>query len=160
MNGSVLALGISGNMLYAGGNFTTAGGVAANYIAQWDGTSWLPMGSGMNNVVNALTVSGNALYAGGNFTTAGTKLSSYVAEAILPIPLSILTTDGNFGFTNGGFGFDIVGPPGSSVVIQTCTDLQTWVPLQTNTLNPTGLLYFSDTQSPATTQRFYNVILP
>jgi hypothetical protein len=114
----------------------------------------------MNNIVNALLVSGNTLYAGGSFTAAGTNVSAYIAEAILPIPLSILTTDGNFGLTNGYFGFDISGPPGSNVVIQTSTDLQTWVPLQTNTLNPGGLLYFSDTQSPANTQRFYNVVLP
>ena len=61
---------------------------------------------------------------------------------------------------NGYFGFDISGPPNSNVVIQTSTDLQTWIPLQTNTLNPSGLLYFSDTQSPANGQRFYNVFLP
>ncbi len=33
--------------LYAGGRFTMAGGVAANAIAKWDGTQWLPLGSGM-----------------------------------------------------------------------------------------------------------------
>jgi hypothetical protein len=65
----------TGAALYAGGQFTTAGGVAANYIAKWDGTQWTPLGSGMNNQVNALTVfddgSGPALYAGGRFITAG-----------------------------------------------------------------------------------------
>ena len=64
-----------GPALYAGGCFTTAGGVAANRIAKWDGSSWAALGSGMNGVVNALTVfddgGGPALYAGGNFTTAG-----------------------------------------------------------------------------------------
>ncbi|MGB9613419.1 MAG: chitobiase/beta-hexosaminidase C-terminal domain-containing protein, partial [Candidatus Margulisiibacteriota bacterium] len=41
MNGSVYALAVdsSGN-LYAGGSFTTAGGVSANRIAKWNGSSW------------------------------------------------------------------------------------------------------------------------
>ena len=49
MNNTVYALAVdaSGN-LYAGGNFTTAGGVTANYIAKWNGTSWSALGSGMN----------------------------------------------------------------------------------------------------------------
>ena len=34
----VSALAVSGSTLYAGGNFTTAGGSAANYIAQWNGS--------------------------------------------------------------------------------------------------------------------------
>ena len=66
----------SGPALYAGGDFTTAGGVAANHIAKWDGASWSALGSGMNGSTSyALAVfddgSGPALYAGGAFTTAG-----------------------------------------------------------------------------------------
>ena len=44
---SVAALAVSGGTLYAGGNFTTAGGSAANYIAQWNGSSWSALGSGI-----------------------------------------------------------------------------------------------------------------
>jgi hypothetical protein len=40
------------------------------------------------------------------------------------------------------------------VVIQASTDLQTWIPLQTNLLG-SGLLYFSDAQSAANVKRFY-----
>jgi hypothetical protein len=73
MNGSVNALAIdaSGN-LYAGGSFTTAGGVTVNRIAKWNGSTWSALGSGMNTIVYALAFdsSGN-LYAGGSFTTAG-----------------------------------------------------------------------------------------
>jgi hypothetical protein len=155
----VSGLAVSGSTLYAGGQFASAGGVPANNIAQWNGTNWSPLGSGIGFTFT-VAVSGSVLYAGGSFIGAGTNVAYYFAEAILPVPLSILTTDSNFGLTNGYFGFDVAGPPGSNVVIQTSTDLQTWLPLQTNTLNPTGLLYFSDTQSPATTQRFYNVVLP
>ena len=37
MNYGVVALAVSGGALYAGGVFTTAGGTAANCIAQWNG---------------------------------------------------------------------------------------------------------------------------
>ncbi len=67
-----------GPALYAGGFFSTAGGVTVNRIARWNGTSWSALGSGMNNnsLVNCLAVfddgagDGPALYAGGTFTTA------------------------------------------------------------------------------------------
>ncbi|MBN2384031.1 hypothetical protein JXQ70_14240 [bacterium] len=68
---NALAVDDSGN-LYAGGHFTTAGGVTANRIARWDGSSWSALGSGLNDTADALAVdeSGN-LYAGGSFTKAG-----------------------------------------------------------------------------------------
>jgi hypothetical protein len=83
VNGGVDALAVfddgSGSALYAGGEFTTAGGISANGIAKWNGSSWSALGSGMAAsgppIVKALTPfddgSGPALYAGGYFTTAG-----------------------------------------------------------------------------------------
>ena len=47
----VYALAVSGSTLYAGGDFTTAGGNAANNIAQWNGSSWSALGSGMRRLV-------------------------------------------------------------------------------------------------------------
>jgi hypothetical protein len=81
-----LALAVSGTMLYAGGEFTKAGGTNVNYIAQWDGTNWSPLGSGMGAMggntpsVLALAVSGGTLYAGGEFTTAGGSNANYIAQ--------------------------------------------------------------------------------
>jgi hypothetical protein len=51
----------SGPALYAGGDFTTAGGGSANYLAKWNGASWSAMGSGpaagvFEPLVNALAV--------------------------------------------------------------------------------------------------------
>lgn len=38
-NGYVIALSSGGGSLYAGGNFTSIGGVATSYVARWDGTN-------------------------------------------------------------------------------------------------------------------------
>jgi hypothetical protein len=75
----------SGPALYAGGAFTTAGGVSANCIAKWNGTTWSALGSGINGgYVYALTVfddgSGPALYAGGIFTSAGGSAANSIAK--------------------------------------------------------------------------------
>jgi hypothetical protein len=77
----------SGSALYAGGSFTSAGGVAASSIAKFDGTGWSALGSGIDggvkNVVS-LTVfddgAGPALYAGGNFTSAGGTPAKNIAQ--------------------------------------------------------------------------------
>jgi hypothetical protein len=79
--GAVSALALDGNgKLYAGGEFTTAGGVSANRIAMWDGSSWSALGSGMNSYVSALALDGSGrLYAGGWFTTAGGVSANFIA---------------------------------------------------------------------------------
>jgi WD40 repeat protein len=78
-----LAVGPDGS-LYAGGDFTTAGGIAANNIARWDGTLWHSLGSGMGGLeryVAALAVGPDgSLYAGGWFTTAGGVAAINVAR--------------------------------------------------------------------------------
>ena len=67
-NGAVVALTANGTDIYAGGNFTTAGGAPANRIAKWDGSAWSPLGSGMDGQVNALLADNSGhLFVGGNF---------------------------------------------------------------------------------------------
>ncbi|HVM49225.1 MAG TPA: hypothetical protein VMU04_14435 [Candidatus Acidoferrum sp.] len=76
---TVNALAVMGSNLYAGGYFTSAGGVPATSIAQWNGTNWWPLGSGMGGTtpyVNALAVSGSTLYAGGYFSSVGEDASA------------------------------------------------------------------------------------
>ncbi len=77
---NAIVMDTNGN-LYAGGSFTNAGGANANYVAEWNGVTWMPLGSGMNDQVRALTFdpSGN-LYAGGFFTTAGGLSANYIAR--------------------------------------------------------------------------------
>ena len=82
----VYALAVSGSTLYAGGSFTKAGGKSANSIAQWNGSSWSALGSGLSDgdaygpYVSALAVSGSTLYVGGDFTSAGSSSANYIAQ--------------------------------------------------------------------------------
>jgi len=77
---NTIAFDPDGN-LYAGGNFTTAGGNPANYIAKWNGTTWSPLGTGLSNSCKSIAFGpdGN-LYAGGNFITAGGVSVNYIAK--------------------------------------------------------------------------------
>ena len=76
----------SGPALYAGGYFTTAGGVTVNHIAKWDGLVWSALGTGMGatDTVNALAVfddgSGPALYAAGRISSAGGVAAMNIAK--------------------------------------------------------------------------------
>lgn len=67
---AVYALAVYNNELIVGGHFSKAGGISANEIARWNGSSWLPFGNGMNGTVYALTVYNDLLIAAGIFTTA------------------------------------------------------------------------------------------
>jgi hypothetical protein len=159
VNNWIWALAVSGNNLYAGGDFTTASGVSVNNIAQWNGKNWSALGSGVNSSVYALAVSGTSLFAGGQFTMAGTNASAYLAEAILAPP-TIVTTNGNFGFTDNEsqFGFDVSAGAVQTLVVQGSTNLLNWVPLQTNVVGgPTW--HFNDPSVGGFAQRFYRVLL-
>lgn len=85
VGGTVTAiLPVSPTEVYVGGTFTTAGVVAANRIARFDGTSWSALGGGMSGVtspsVNALANDGVYLYAAGAFTNAGGTMVSSIAR--------------------------------------------------------------------------------
>lgn len=78
----------SGEALYAGGLFTTAGGVGATNLARWNGTTWSPVagafGEGTDAEARALAVfddgSGPALFVTGAFTAAGGIAASRIAK--------------------------------------------------------------------------------
>ena len=92
LDGPVLATvlhddgGGAGNVLYAGGEFTTAGGVELARVGRWDGASWSPVGLGIDGLVYALAVhddgsgAGDQLYAGGDFFLADGLPASRVAR--------------------------------------------------------------------------------
>lgn len=74
----------TGPALYAGGNFTTAGGQTVNRIARWNGASWATLGTGLSAAPLTMTVfddgSGAALYVGGLFATAGGQTVNGIAR--------------------------------------------------------------------------------
>lgn len=76
-NGSVRSMLWTGTDLYVGGTFTSIGGVSANRIARWDGSTWSALGTGTNNSVLALAWDGTNLYAGGTFSTPGSRVARW-----------------------------------------------------------------------------------
>ncbi|MGP1345616.1 MAG: hypothetical protein ACTS3F_02975 [Phycisphaerales bacterium] len=86
--GGVSALGVvdlgTGPALYASGAFASAGGIAAQGIARWDGAVWSPLGDGLDGAADVIVpitdVSGTSLIAGGDFATAGGLPASNVAR--------------------------------------------------------------------------------
>ncbi len=79
----------SGVALYVGGNFLTAGGLAANGIARWDGSSWSALGAGMDSgpfdagvaaLVSFDDGAGHDLFAGGLFHATFDSGDSFLAR--------------------------------------------------------------------------------
>ncbi|MBI3123918.1 MAG: carboxypeptidase regulatory-like domain-containing protein, partial [Ignavibacteriales bacterium] len=105
VNGTVHALATDGVNIYAGGNFTAAGGITANNIAKWNGSYWSPLvGSngvnGVNHAVKALVFTGGNLYAGGNFTTAGGLNAMHIAKWDGTNWLPLIDANGSWGVSD------------------------------------------------------------
>ena len=73
-----------GPALFAGGDFTIAGGGLANRVAKWTGSTWIPLGSGPDDEVNLLAGfddgTGPALYSAGSFESATGGSASRVSK--------------------------------------------------------------------------------
>lgn len=83
LDGSVSAFTVYNNELIIGGSFRTAGNDSVKGIAKWNGSSWVPLGSGMGGTspyVKALTVYNGELIAAGQFTTAGGVTVNRIAK--------------------------------------------------------------------------------
>jgi hypothetical protein len=82
----VKALEFLNDTLYAGGLFDASGSTTGlNRIAQWDGSSWLPVSGGVSTSgffkrVLALKTINGSLYVGGYFETAGSSPANAIAE--------------------------------------------------------------------------------
>lgn len=74
----------AGPALYIGGEANAGRGSRFGYVAKWTGTTWQPLGAGMNGPVYALTVhddgNGPRLIAGGAFTQASAAPALRVAR--------------------------------------------------------------------------------
>jgi hypothetical protein len=163
---SVASIALNGNLLYAGGSFTNAGGVYAPGIAQWDGTKWSGLGSGLFlSVFNGpgstrgMTVLGNDLYVGGSMTAAGDKPAMFFSRwndqlNFYPPPNPELIR--GLWLANRQFQFRLTGTSGESYILQGSTDLMTWTPLMTNS---TTLYDYVDTNAAKFPNRFYRAVL-
>lgn len=82
-NSTVRAVTAVGGVVYAAGSFTSVqsgGGTVVNRVARWNGSAWVPLGSGQGagvdqmdipwNGIYALAGVGNDLYVGGAFVRA------------------------------------------------------------------------------------------
>lgn len=81
-DGYCYALAVAPNGdVYAGGYFTEAGGISANYVAKWDGTAWSSLGVGLDGQCEAIAIAPNGdVYVGGNFTQAGGQPANNIAK--------------------------------------------------------------------------------
>jgi len=88
-DGSIYAAVVLNDQLYVGGDFTMICGVSANRVARWDGTTWFPLGSGMNNTVRALVVMGSNIVAGGDFTSPGNYVAQWNGSTWTPLAIGM-----------------------------------------------------------------------
>ena len=74
----------SGPALHAGGSFPNTGGAALNNLGRWNGSSWAPLGRGLDATVNALEVfddgSGPALHVLGRFSSVDGQAVNRIAK--------------------------------------------------------------------------------
>lgn len=119
VNGTVRALTVStdGSRLFAGGSFTSVGGVSRYRVAAFDTSSgalvsdWAPV---VNAGIKALTFAGDSVYAGGTFTSAGgqarEKMAAFNGTTGALQPWSGAPTGGSINAL-------VASPDGSKVVI-------------------------------------------
>jgi uncharacterized delta-60 repeat protein len=100
--------------------------------------------------------------ARGYATGGGFNASSWFLETTLAVeptaPPIILTSDGSLGFHAPGFGFNIAGLIGQTVVVEGSTNLSNWLPLQTNVLSTSHWLFTDPSPTPLP-WRFYRARL-
>ncbi|MCP5520801.1 MAG: delta-60 repeat domain-containing protein [Verrucomicrobiales bacterium] len=95
------------------------------------------------------------------YTTGGQyNGSSWFVETLLPLagPVApqILMDEASPRFTDHGFGFDVVGTPGDTVVVEVSFDLLEWAEIVTVTLGNEPVPV-TDPEAGLTGQRFYRI---
>lgn len=79
VNGGISCVASHGGDLIIGGDFTLAGGQAANRVARYDGSQWHALGFGVDDRVESLAAFGSQLIAAGDFGVAGTGYARHIA---------------------------------------------------------------------------------
>ena len=74
------------------------------------------------------------------------------------VPAVIVTSGSVFGFNGGSFRFNLTGPTGQLVVVETSPDLVSWLPLLTNTFS--DVFTFSDSPIGSPVRRHFRARTP
>jgi uncharacterized delta-60 repeat protein len=125
-----------------------------------NGVDWSNLGCG-TRVPAGWTMDGSdippdATVRARGFITGSGISGSFVQDWLFQGSMAILTGDGGFGMRDGGFGFNVTGSPGQSVVIEASTNLATWTALCTNMVGSSPL-YFSDPSPTNSSSQFYRL---
>src|SRR6187401_853240 len=106
---TVFEIELNGTDVYAGGNFTNAGGnSAADYVARWDGCQWNALGPGLNDGVRSIAIVGSDIYVGGIFTLPYPYLARWDGNQWNPVgsgppgPVWSIVADGSNITVGGG----------------------------------------------------------
>ncbi len=75
-----ITMAIHNGILINGGFFNMAGGNPAKFIASWNGSTWSPLGGGLNHEPLGLISYNGEVFAGGLFDSAGGVSAKYVAR--------------------------------------------------------------------------------
>lgn len=96
-NSQIHSMGVdSNNIIYMGGRFSTVGNETISKIAQFNGTSWESMGTGLNGSPTDLKIDNrnNNVYVGGDFTEADgltlpDQLARWTGSRWVPVPVNL-----------------------------------------------------------------------
>jgi hypothetical protein len=102
----VLAIAVHNGSVYAGGDFETAGGVAARYLARWDGAAWFAVPTGtLNELPRSLTSTASGLVVTGPVRAGALQLNGigrWTGTEWLVYGQGIVL--GGYDYNTGGFG--------------------------------------------------------
>jgi len=119
------------------------------------GFQWYQNGAALIGATNAALVISNVSAAlTGNYTVAVSNVLTGVFSAPALLTAVSPLTNSFPTIVSNQFGFHLSGSPGSSFVVETSTNLQTWTPLTTNLFGTNGFL-FIDPAAATAPARYY-----
>lgn len=152
----IRALAVSDDTVYATGQFTSLGGMPANYVAAWSDDTWHAMGPGLAAAGQAVAADSAAVYVGGGIGLTG-RLSRYSGGTWGPLSpglddttsVSALALHGDTLYV-GGTLYPVGGTDAMRYVVARSISSNTWNPLGSGLNRPVqslamdrahGLLY-------------------